>query len=224
MYSHLESTLLFCSQDLSTDRISDYTLQKLFEATDIICNDHDKVRTNAVRIYGNLLRLINETHLKSPEWSSLCMTAFQRLCEQARLPNTNSSMKVKWNACYAIGNATRNPILFSMNEKEFDWQVGSSPLENNIFFGLSFYELFQQNVFETLSTVIADGTNFKVRINGAAALAIPDQRTQYGKYFFSMWRSLSIALYQANHLTDFCEYNHRDNLLDQVCSKITHSF
>lgn len=53
------------------------------------------------------------------------MTAFQRLCEQARLPSTNSSMKVKWNACYAIGNATRNSMLFAMNEKEFDWHVGA---------------------------------------------------------------------------------------------------
>lgn len=71
-------------------------------------------------------------------------------------------------------------------------------------------------MFDTLSEVIVKCANFKVRINGAAALAIPTKRLHYGKYFFNLWHSLSIALYQANHLTDFNEYNHRDNLLDQV--------
>lgn len=59
--------------------------------------------------------------------------------------------------------------------------------------------------------------NFKVRINGAAALAIPAQRSHYGRFYLSVWSALSVALYQANNLTDFNEYNHRDNLLDQVC-------
>lgn len=58
--------------------------------------------------------------------------------------------------------------------------------------------------------------NFKVRINGAAALAVPAERSHYGRFYLSVWSSLSLALYQANNLTDFNEYNHRDNLLDQV--------
>lgn len=58
--------------------------------------------------------------------------------------------------------------------------------------------------------------NFKVRINGAAALAVPTKRAHYGRFYLSVWSALSVALYQANQLTDFNEYNHRDNLLDQV--------
>lgn len=58
--------------------------------------------------------------------------------------------------------------------------------------------------------------NFKVRINGAAALAVPTKRTHYGRFYLNVWSALSTALYQANQLTDFNEYNHRDNLLDQV--------
>lgn len=58
--------------------------------------------------------------------------------------------------------------------------------------------------------------NFKVRINGAAALAVPSKRSHYGHFYLSVWSALSVALYQANQLTDFNEYNHRDNLLDQV--------
>lgn len=55
-----------------------------------------------------------------------------------------------------------------------------------------------------------------MRINGAAALAVPSKRSHYGQFYLNVWNALSVALYQANQLTDFNEYNHRDNLLDQV--------
>lgn len=67
-----------------------------------------------------------------------------------------------------------------------------------------------------MSDIIVKCVNFKVRINGAAALAVPAERSHYGRFYLSVWSSLSVALYQANNLTDFNEYNHRDNLLDQV--------
>lgn len=72
-------------------------------------------------------------------------------------------------------------------------------------------------IFKTLSDIIMKCVNFKVRINGAAALAVPSQRAHYGRFYLTVWSALSVALYQANQLTDFNEYNHRDNLLDQVC-------
>lgn len=71
-------------------------------------------------------------------------------------------------------------------------------------------------VFETLSEIIVNCANFKVRINGANALAVPAKRQHYGKFFLNVWSALSMAIYQANQLTDFNEYNHRDSLLDQV--------
>lgn len=73
-------------------------------------------------------------------------------------------------------------------------------------------------MFGTLSNIIVKCENFKVRINGAAALAVPSKRPHYGRFYLSVWSALSTALYQANQLTDFNEYNHRDNLLDQVGS------
>lgn len=71
-------------------------------------------------------------------------------------------------------------------------------------------------MFGTLTEIIVNCANFKVRINGANALAVPAKRIHYGKFYLNVWSALSIALYQANQLTDFSEYNHRDNLLDQV--------
>lgn len=64
--------------------------------------------------------------------------------------------------------------------------------------------------------IIVNCTNFKVRINGATALAVPKTRLHYGKNYNEVWNSLLVGLYQANCLTDYNEYNHRDNLLDQV--------
>lgn len=74
----------------------------------------------------------------------------------------------------------------------------------------------QEWIFTTLSDIIVKCVNFKVRINGAAALAVPTKRAHYGRFYPVVWSALSVALYQANNLTDFNEYNHRDNLLDQV--------
>lgn len=74
----------------------------------------------------------------------------------------------------------------------------------------------QELIFDTLSNIIVKCVNFKVRINGAAALAVPVKREHYGRFYLNVWSALSVALYQANLLTDFNEYNHRDNLLDQV--------
>lgn len=73
-------------------------------------------------------------------------------------------------------------------------------------------------MFPTLCDIIVQCTNFKVRINGAAALAVPTHRRYYGLYFVQIWTAMLAALQQANHLTDFNEYNHRDKLLDQVHS------
>lgn len=78
----------------------------------------------------------------------------------------------------------------------------------------------QKIVFPTLCDVIVQCTNFKVRINGATALAVPTQRQYYGPYFVQIWTAMLAALQQANHLTDFNEYNHRDKLLDQVGSML----
>lgn len=80
-----------------------------------------------------------------------------------------------------------------------------------------FQTILQEMIFETLSDIIIKCVNFKVRINGAAALAVPSKHAHYGRFYLSVWSALSRALYQANQLTDFNEYNHRDNLLDQVC-------
>lgn len=71
-------------------------------------------------------------------------------------------------------------------------------------------------IFPALSDIIVQCSTFKVRINGAAALAVPNARNYHGQYYIEIWMAMLAALQQANHLTDFNEYNHRDKLMDQA--------
>lgn len=114
---------LFNSSDPSIERISDSLLFRLFETTLPTCNDNDKVRTNAARILGNLLRLITSSQITDEKWQTICLDAIQKLCNQSKLSGTNANMKVKWNACYAIGNFLKNTVIFDLQVNQFCWQV-----------------------------------------------------------------------------------------------------
>lgn len=111
------------SADPSVEEISEDLLLRLFEMTAAACNDNDKVRTNAARTLGNLLRLIKSSQISVNKWHTICLDAIQKLCDQAKLNGTNANMKVKWNACYAIGNFMKNTIMFDLQVKQICWQV-----------------------------------------------------------------------------------------------------
>lgn len=73
---------------------------------------------SATRGLGNLLRLIKNENLKRhTQLKSLCEIAIGKLLDCA-CKVTN--MKVRWNACYALGNAMKNENLFTCFN---GWQV-----------------------------------------------------------------------------------------------------
>lgn len=115
--------VFFSSSDPSVERISENLLFQMFETTAPVCNDNDKVRTNAARILGNLLRLISASQILIEKWQTVCINAIQKLCDQAKLTGTNFNMKVKWNACYAIGNFMKNTVIYDLQVNHFCWQV-----------------------------------------------------------------------------------------------------
>lgn len=197
---NITDTLLLNSGDGSMDAISDDLFGRLFE-TAISCKVNDKVRSNGVRALGNLLRLVNADHLRSDSWLSLCMRAIQHLHQFGTM--TAGNMKVKWNACYAIGNCMRNSHMFSPDLCSFfDWQ---------------------SLIFPALCGIIVEFPNFKVRINAAAALAVPERREQFtSEHFATVWGALLESLEQSDHIADFNEYMHRDNLVDQLCLTLAH--
>lgn len=168
-------------------------LKQLF-ATALACRQNDKVRSNTVRALGNLLRLIGPAQLEHIFWQDTCSKAIQ-LLRDACIGGGN--MKVKWNACYALGNCMHNAHFF-----------GAAFIAHNNWRSL---------VLPTLCKLIVDYPNFKVRINAAAALAVPNSRIWLAEHFVPVWSALLAALEQSDRITDYNEYQHRDNLVNQLC-------
>lgn len=74
----------------------------------------------------------------------------------------------------------------------------------------------QEAVFKALTDLVMAFKNLKVRINAALALSSPNCRNNYGRFFLPVWISLLKALENSQHVDDFNEYKHRDNLIEQV--------
>ncbi|XP_055837462.1 HEAT repeat-containing protein 6 isoform X2 [Episyrphus balteatus] len=180
------------------ERISEDLLKRLLETAIESASDNDKVRSNAVRTLGNLLRLITPDHLKTPTWRTLVQKSVEKL---VNCVNTGGNAKVKWNSCYAIGNFMKNSDLFNSQYNDMNWP--------NL-------------VFPALCNLIVNHNNFKVRINGTAALMTIQERSNYGTRLQMVWTALLNAMEQSSNLTDFNEYKHRDNLQEQLCIAISH--
>lgn len=67
-----------------------------------------QVKSNAVRSLGNLLHFLQPVHLSKPAFVQPLDQAMRALIDTAR---GDATMKVRWNACYALGNAFQNPAL-----------------------------------------------------------------------------------------------------------------
>lgn len=73
---------------------------------------------NAMRAIGNLIFLMNDSHFSNrSDVLNLTGSAIQRL-EQCATHGNN--MKVRWNACHALGKILKNSVLYKHLGK---WQV-----------------------------------------------------------------------------------------------------
>ncbi|XP_025264249.1 HEAT repeat-containing protein 6 [Camponotus floridanus] len=157
-------------------------LAKLYHISVKAAKDNDKVKCNAVRAIGSILYLCPQKHILSD--TTLGLNA---LINCAILGN---DMKVRWNACRALG------LVLSHNP---DAILPSS---------------WKDEVFPALSTLICNSPNFKVRTNAAWALY---SCNYYGKYTIMLWKSIVLAFENAQHVPSFVEYPHRDALIQQLC-------
>ncbi|XP_065212795.1 HEAT repeat-containing protein 6 [Planococcus citri] len=159
-------------------------------------SDHEKVKACSMRAIGNLFLLVEDQHLK--------IEKFRLLVDQAATTlNTNSStennMKVRWNACYSLGNMFKNELL--LLQVDTGWQ-------------------FQ--TFQTFTKLIVNCTNFKVRQAASTALSMISKREHYGDYYLKLWPALFKAFDNSQNLPDFAEYKHQRNLVDQLCFLLCH--
>ncbi|XP_048733052.1 HEAT repeat-containing protein 6-like isoform X2 [Ostrea edulis] len=175
---------------------SDMLLQKLFTTSIKACQDNDKVKSNAVRAVGNILRYL--------PIRSLGKSSFRTFVEEgvkALIKNISSgTMKLRWNACYAVSNMFKNTLL---NFGGASWT---------------------RDLMMALCAVVKDCKNFKVRINAALALGSPSERSHYGdsRLFTFVWENLFIAFETSEDITDFAEFKYRNSLNSQICTSILH--
>uniref|UniRef100_A0A182RSQ4 HEAT repeat-containing protein 6 n=1 Tax=Anopheles funestus TaxID=62324 RepID=A0A182RSQ4_ANOFN len=180
--------------------ISDELLRRILELALESANDNDKVRSNAVRTIGNVLHLLRPGQLEQPTWSPLYQDAIERLIQNVTVSST-VNVKVKWNACYALGNMMKNETFFLSGAGAGTWE---------------------RRVFPALCETVVSSPNFKVRINAAQALSIIGRREHYGGFFHQIWLALLQALEQSDNLVDYNEYKRRDSLQEQLCLSLAH--
>ncbi|XP_040908353.1 HEAT repeat-containing protein 6 [Toxotes jaculatrix] len=197
---NLTDTLIVNMESVGVDfqeELSDMLLLKMLQAATRASADKDRVKSNAVRALGNLLHFLRQ--------SQLTRSAFQRPLEDAvralvKTVQSEATMKVRWNACYALGNAFRNPAL---------------PLDS---------ALWSRDAFSALCHVVTSCKNFKVRIKSAAALAVPAHRGCYGDTirFSCVWSSLATALENSEDTNDFLEYRYSASLRHTLSQALLH--
>ncbi|KAF7665262.1 hypothetical protein LDENG_00141990 [Lucifuga dentata] len=197
---NLTDTLIVNMENLGADfqeELSDMLLLKMLQAATRASADKDRVKANAVRALGNLLHFLRH--------SQLTRSAFQRPLEDAvralvKTIQSEALMKVLWNACYALGNAFRNPAL----------PLDSAP--------------WSADAFSALCHVVISCKNFKVRIKSAAALAVPAQRRCYGdtQRFGCVWNSLAKALENSEETNNFLEYKYSSSLRHTLAQALLH--
>lgn len=179
------------------EELSDNLLIELISDSIKGCKENDNIKSNSIRALGNLLLLVTEAMLENGANRDVVVETVMVLVKSA---NGKTAMKVRWNACYAIGSMLKNRHLYS--------QISSS--------------IYQEHVFPSLTDLVVNSRHFKVRINAALALSVPSDRSQYGSSYFSIINSLLNALENSENMDDFSEYKHLDHLVDQICLSFGH--
>ncbi|NXW57222.1 HEAT6 protein, partial [Eurystomus gularis] len=179
------------------EELSDLLLLKMLRSATEASKDRDKVKSNAVRALGNVLHFLQPCHIANPRFREAIEESLQALISTVQ---SEATMKVRWNACYALGNVFKNPAL----------PLGEAP--------------WTTQAYSALSSVVKSCKNFKVRIKSAMALSIPGRRECYGstEQFGQIWSALVVALQKSEDTEDFLEFKYSASLRTQICQTLLH--
>uniref|UniRef100_A0A8C2UA23 HEAT repeat-containing protein 6 n=1 Tax=Coturnix japonica TaxID=93934 RepID=A0A8C2UA23_COTJA len=179
------------------EEFSDLLLLKMLRSATEASKDKDKVKSNAVRALGNLLHFLQPCHVAHPRFREAIEESLQALVSTVE---SEATMKVRWNACYALGNVFKNSAL-PLGEAAWTTQA-----------------------YGALSSVVKSCKNFKVRIKSAMALSIPSRRECYGhtEQFCHVWSALVEALQKSEDTEDFLEFKYSASLRTQICQALLH--
>ncbi|XP_055579346.1 HEAT repeat-containing protein 6 isoform X1 [Falco biarmicus] len=179
------------------EEFSDLLLLKMLRSATEASKDRDKVKSNAVRALGNVLHFLQPYHIANPRFREAIEESLQALISTVQ---SEAAMKVRWNACYALGNVFKNTAL----------PLGEAP--------------WTMQAYSALSSVVKSCKNFKVRIKSAMALSIPSKRECYGstEQFCQIWSALVVALQKSEDTEDFLEFKYSASLRTQICQALLH--
>ncbi|XP_036125099.1 HEAT repeat-containing protein 6 isoform X2 [Molossus molossus] len=179
------------------EEFSGLLLLKMLRSAIEASKDKDKVKSNAVRALGNLLHFLQPSHIEKPQFAEIIEESIQALISTVLI---EAAMKVRWNACYAMGNVFKNPAL----------PLGTAQ--------------WTSQAYHALTTVVTSCKNFKVRIRSATALSIPGKREHYGSVdqYAQIWNALVTALQKSEDTTDFLEFKYCASLRTQICQALIH--
>ncbi|KAL4663971.1 hypothetical protein H8959_021007, partial [Pygathrix nigripes] len=179
------------------EEFSGLLLLKMLRSAVEASKDKGKVKSNAVRALGNLLHFLQPSHIEKPTFAEIIEESIQALISTVL---TEAAMKVRWNACYAMGNVFKNPAL----------PLGTAP--------------WTSQAYSALTSVVTSCKNFKVRIRSAAALSVPGKREQYGsvEQYARIWNALVTALQKSEDTIDFLEFKYCASLRTQICQALIH--
>ncbi|KAH9718797.1 DUF4042 domain-containing protein [Citrus sinensis] len=176
-----------------------HLMASLTESALNLTKDGDKIKSNAVRGLGNLSRFVKYTSSSHP--ASLGDSRWLERIVQALVSCvTTGNVKVQWNVCRALSNLFLNETI---NLEDMDWAP---------------------SVFSILLLLLRDSSNFKIRIQAAAALAVPSSVSDYGKSFSDVVQGLEHILENlgADHLSAPSSFKYRVALQKQLTSTMLH--
>lgn len=205
-----------------------------------LTKDNDKIKANAVRALGNLSRFVqlpsqSSAHDEPVDGRGLSVTSncAEKLCARHELkdshgghlaPNsfhslsledsrclermvqaflscvTTGNVKVQWNVCHALSNLFLNE---SLKLQDMDWA---------------------SSVFSILLLLLRDSSNFKIRIQAAAALAVPATILDYGRSFSDVVQGVEHILenLSSDHISTPSSFKYRVALEKQLTSTMLH--
>ncbi|KAI8082570.1 armadillo-type protein [Gilbertella persicaria] len=159
--------------------------------------DHEKLKSNAVRAIGSLLRLTPQPYYANTRIMALVKQAVHGLIKHIE----SGLLKTRWNACHATSNMLSNPF-FPIGYIE----------------GGGLYP-WTHTLYTALMHALVACKNFKVRINACRALTAPEKQIQYGDKLDVIIQSMIEAWDICQQHTDCKEMKYKQQL-EQQASKL----
>ncbi|KAJ0251434.1 hypothetical protein HA466_0123860 [Hirschfeldia incana] len=184
----------------TTSQVADSLIECALRLTE----DGDKVKANAVRALGSIskyvkLRCKTSNHEVLPS-VKVDSSWLERTVQAFLSCVTTGNVKVQWNVCHALSNLFSNETV---KLQDMDWAP---------------------SVFSILLLLLRDASNFKIRIQAAAALAVPVTPLAYGRSFPDVVKGVWHTLQNLNsdRETTPTNFKYKKWLENQLTSTMLH--